>query len=94
MKPSAFLVNTARGPLVDEVALANALNEGRIAGAGVDVLFEEPPSMDNPLITAKNCTVTPHISWATRSARNRLMRMAVDNMKAFLVGNVANCVNL
>ena len=94
MKPSAFLVNTARGPLVDEVALANALNEGRIAGAGVDVLFEEPPGMDNPLITARNCTVTPHISWATRSARSRLMGMAVDNMNAFLAGSVTNCVNL
>ncbi|MCZ6671603.1 MAG: D-2-hydroxyacid dehydrogenase [Verrucomicrobia bacterium] len=94
MKPTAFLVNTARGPLVDEAALATALNEGRIAGAGVDVLFEEPPSMDNPLIGANNCSVTPHISWATRSARSRLMGMAVNNMKAFLAGSVTNCVNL
>ena len=93
MKPSAFLVNTARGPLVDEVALANALNEGRIAGAGVDVLFEEPPSMDNPLITAKNCTVTPHISWATRAARSRLMNMAVQNLSSFLDDKVINRVN-
>ena len=94
MKSTAILINTARGPLVDEVALANALNEGRIAGAGVDVLTEEPPSMDNPLMTAKNCYITPHISWATHKARSRLMQMAVDNLVAFQAGNPTNCVNL
>lgn len=93
MKPSAFLVNTARGPLVDEQALANALNEGRIAGAGVDVLFEEPPSMENPLMTAKNCSITPHISWATKAARSRLMDMAVENLRSFQAGTVTNRVN-
>ena len=94
MKSTAFLVNTARGPLVDEDALASVLNEGRIAGAGVDVLFEEPPGMDNPLMTAKNCSITPHISWATKMARSRLMGMAVDNLVAYKKGEITNCVNL
>ena len=93
MKPTAFLLNTSRGPLVDERALADALNSGRIAGAAVDVLSVEPPPADNPLLRAKNCMVTPHIAWATRAARARLMQVAVANIRAFLSGNAENVVN-
>jgi glycerate dehydrogenase len=93
MKPSAFLINTSRGPLIDEHALAAALNEGRLAGAGVDVLPVEPPAEPSPLMQAKNCLVTPHIAWATKEARARLMQTAVDNVKAFLAGAPANVVN-
>ncbi|MCL5278373.1 MAG: D-2-hydroxyacid dehydrogenase [Planctomycetes bacterium] len=92
MKPSAFLINTSRGPLVDEPALAEALNAGRIAGAGLDVLCEEPPRADNPLLSARNCYITPHIAWATRSARQRLMEIAMANVRAFLEGNPQNVV--
>ena len=87
------MINTARGPLIVEEDLAEALNNGRIAGAGVDVLSTEPPKADNPLLTAKNCLITPHISWATFEARTRLMNMTVDNLKAFLQGNAINAVN-
>jgi glycerate dehydrogenase len=93
MKPTAFLLNTSRGPLVDEAALAEALNSERIAGAGLDVLSVEPPKPDNPLLSAKNCLVTPHIAWATRAARARLMAMAVENVRAFLTGKPQNVVN-
>ena len=93
MKPSGFLINTSRGPLVVERELADALNEGRLAGAGVDVLSSEPPSRDNPLLHAKNCIVTPHIAWATREARMRLVDTAVTNFKAFLEGHPVNVVN-
>lgn len=93
MKPTAFLINTARGPLIQETALANALREGRLAGAGVDVLSTEPPSPDNPLLTAPNCIITPHIAWATKEARQRLMAMAVDNLASFLAGKPQNVVN-
>jgi glycerate dehydrogenase len=93
MKPSAYLINTGRGPLVDEQALADALNAGRIAGAGLDVLSTEPPSADNPLLTAKNCCITPHIAWATRAARQRLLDAAVANVRAFLAGTPQNAVN-
>lgn len=93
MKPSAFLLNTSRGPLVDEPALAAALNAGRIAGAGLDVLSTEPPPAGNPLFSAKNCIITPHIAWASRSARERLMRVAVANVRAFLAGTPQNVVN-
>lgn len=93
MKPSAFLINTSRGPLIDEPALAAALNEGTIAGAALDVLTVEPPVRDNPLFTAKNCIVTPHISWATRAARSRLMDIAVANVQAFIDGKPTNVVN-
>jgi len=93
MKPTAFLLNTSRGPLVDEAALAEALNAGRIAGAGLDVLSTEPPHPDNPLLTARNCIVTPHQAWATRAARARLMSVAVANVKAFLDGNAQNVVS-
>lgn len=93
MKPSAFLINTGRGPLVDESALAEALNVGRIAGAGLDVLSTEPPPADNPLLTAKNCCLTPHIAWATRAARGRLLDTAIANVRAFLAGKPQNVVN-
>lgn len=93
MKATAFLVNTSRGPLVDERALADALNDGEIAGAGLDVVATEPPVADNPLLKAKNCYITPHIAWATRSARERLLRVAVENVAAFLDGRAQNVVN-
>jgi glycerate dehydrogenase len=93
MKPSAFLLNTSRGGLVDEAALANALNSGRIAGAGLDVLSSEPPAPDNPLLQARNCIITPHLAWATRAARSRLMKTAVENVRAFLAGSPCNVVN-
>lgn len=93
MKPGAFLLNTGRGPLVDEDALAEALNTGRIAGAGLDVLSTEPPRADNPLLAAKNCVITPHIGWATRAARERLMTVAVANVRAFLEGQPQNVVS-
>jgi glycerate dehydrogenase len=92
MKPGALLINTARGPLVDEAALAEALNSGRLGGAGLDVLSVEPPPADNPLLHAKNCLVTPHLAWATRAARSRLMRIAVENVRAFLSGRPQNTV--
>jgi glycerate dehydrogenase len=92
MKPSAFLINTSRGPLVVDRELADALNVGGIAGAGLDVLSVEPPAADNPLLSARNCLVTPHIAWATREARSRLMDLAVENVAAFLAGTPRNVV--
>lgn len=93
MKRSALLINTGRGPLVDEQALADALQRGALAGAGVDVLCSEPPEPDHPLLSAPRCVVTPHCAWATREARHRLMRIAVDNLDAFLRGSPQNVVN-
>jgi len=93
MKPSAFLINASRGPLVIEQDLADALNNGRLAGAAVDVLSSEPPSPDNPLLRAKNCIVTPHIAWATKEARTRLLNTAVANVRAFLDGHPVNVVS-
>ncbi len=92
MKPSAFLINTSRGPLVDEAALADALNAGRIAGAGIDVLSVEPPPADHPLLSARNCHLTPHIAWATVAARRRLLRAVTQNVEAFLAGSPQNVV--
>ncbi len=93
MKPTSFIVNTSRGPLIHEAALAEALNSGRIAGAALDVLAVEPPNNSNPLLSAKNCILTPHIAWATRSARARLMETAVANLRAFADGKIQNRVN-
>lgn len=92
MKSTAFVINTSRGPVIDSAALADALNSGRIAGAGLDVLDVEPPPVDHPLLKAKNCYITPHISWATRSARARLMQTTVDNVAAFMRGQPQNVV--
>ena len=93
MKPTAYLINTGRGPLVDEAALANALNSDRLAGAGLDVLSVEPPPADNPLLRAKNCCITPHVAWATTAARRRLLDTVVANIQAFLDGKPQNVVN-
>ncbi len=93
MKPSAYLINTSRGPVVDETALALALREGRIAGAGLDVLSAEPPPADNPLLDAPNCVITPHVAWATREARTRLTAVAAQNVRAFLAGRPVNVVS-
>lgn len=93
MKPAALLINTSRGGLVDEEALARALNEGRLAGAGVDVLSTEPPDPSNPLLQARNCVITPHCAWATRAARQRLLDITVANVKAFQAGCPQNVVN-
>lgn len=92
MKSSAFLINTSRGPIVNDEDLANALNKGVIAGAGIDVLSQEPPKADNPLFTAKNCLITPHIGWATKEARSRMMKITIDNLAAFQAGNPVNLV--
>jgi glycerate dehydrogenase len=93
MKSSALLVNTARGPLVVEKDLAEALNGGVIAGAALDVLSVEPPPKDNPLLSARNCIITPHVAWATFEARKRLMAIAVENIKRYLDGKPVNIVN-
>ncbi|HVN29470.1 MAG TPA: NAD(P)-dependent oxidoreductase, partial [Candidatus Binataceae bacterium] len=93
MKRSAFLINVARGPLIVEQDLADALNSGRIAGAALDVLSSEPPASDNPLLSAKNCIVTPHIAWATMEARKRLLDTVIENLRAFLVGAPVNVVS-
>lgn len=92
MKPTAILINTGRGGLINEQDLADALNDGIISAAGLDVMVAEPPCMDTPLLKAKNCYITPHIAWATYEARVRLMNIAVDNIKAFIAGNPINVV--
>lgn len=93
MKSSAFLLNTSRGPIIVDEDLADALNNDVIAGAGIDVLSLEPPPKENPLFTAKNCIITPHIAWATKEARARLMDTTVSNLSAFLQANPVNVVN-
>ncbi len=93
MKSTAIIINTSRGKLINNKDLADALNREWIAGAGVDVMDVEPPTESNPLFQAKNCLITPHISWATKEARGRLLDIAVDNVKAFLEGRPQNIVN-
>jgi glycerate dehydrogenase len=93
MKPTALLINTARGGLVNEKDLAEALNEDRLGGAAVDVVSAEPMKGDNPLLGAKNCIITPHIAWATLAARRRLMETTVRNVAAFMAGRPENVVN-
>ena len=92
MKPTAILINTSRGQVIDEQALADALNQDKLYAAALDVLSQEPPKEDNPLLTAKNCVITPHIAWASKDARSRLIRIAADNITAFVNGNVQNNV--
>lgn len=93
MKKTAYLVNTARGPLVDEAALAGALVSGSIAGAALDVVRTEPIAPDNPLLSAPNCLITPHVAWASREARVRLLGIAAANLRAFFSGAPQNVVN-
>ena len=93
MKPSAYLLNTSRGPVINEADLADALNAGTICGAGLDVLSTEPPAADNPLLSAKNCLITPHIAWASKAARTRLLGVVVANIKGFLDGKPQNVVS-
>ena len=93
MKPSALLINTARGQLINEQELADALNNGVIAGAGLDVLSKEPPTNGNPLLNAKNCIVTPHNAWISKEARTRIMQVTTANVEAFLKGAPQNVVN-
>jgi len=92
MKDNAMLINTSRGPLIVEQDLADALNSGKLAGAALDVVSSEPIRPDNPLLKAKNCIITPHISWAPKESRQRLMDIAVENLKAFLNGTPQNVV--
>ena len=93
MKPGSYLINTARGPLVDESALADALRSGHLAGAAADVLSVEPPTAENPLLSAPNMLITPHLAWATVEARKRLMDITVKNVAGFLAGKIINKVN-
>ena len=93
MKKNAFLINTARGQLINEQDLADALNSGRIAGAALDVLSTEPPQANNPLLGANNCIITPHNAWMSKEARIRIMEITLENIKAFLNGEAINLVN-
>ena len=93
MKDGVILINNSRGQLVVEQDLADALNSGKVYAAGLDVVSTEPIKGDNPLLSAKNCLITPHISWAAQAARQRIMDTTVDNVIAFIIGNPTNVVN-
>jgi glycerate dehydrogenase len=93
MKPSAFLINTSRGQIINDADLAEALNNNTIAGAGIDVLSKEPPPANNPIFTAKNCIISPHIAWAAKEARARLMGTVISNLEGFIAGQPVNVVN-
>lgn len=93
-KDGAIIINTSRGPVVDDTALANALNSGKLGGAGLDVLTTEPPRPDNPLLNAKNCFITPHIAWAGFETRERLMNILRENVETFIRGEIKNAVNM
>ena len=94
MRPGAFLINTARGGLLDEAAVAQTLISGHLAGAAVDVITQEPMVPDNPLLAAPNCIITPHIAWAPKESRQRLLDCCVENIRCFLAGKPQNVVNL
>ena len=94
MKDGAMVINTSRGPVIDEHALADALNSGKLAGAAVDVVSSEPVKAENPLLTAKNCIITPHIAWAAKESRQRILDVTTENLRAFLAGRPQNVVNL
>jgi glycerate dehydrogenase len=93
MKDGVIIINNSRGPLIVEQDLADALNSGTVYAAGIDVVSSEPVKKDNPLLTAKNCIITPHISWAPRECRERIMNIAAENLKGFLEGNPVHRVN-
>jgi len=93
MKPSSYLINTARGQLINESDLATALNQNTIAGAALDVLSKEPPPANNPLLTAKNCIITPHVAWISTEARKRILSITASNIISYINGSVSNCVN-
>ena len=93
MKDGVWIINTGRGPLIDDAALADALNSGKVGAAGLDVLSKEPPPADNPLLSAKNCHLTPHNAWMTHAARKRLIGIAFDNLKSWMDGRVQNDVS-
>ena len=93
MKDGVIIINTARGALINENDLADALKKGKVAGAGLDVLAEEPAAKSNPLAGMKNCIITPHIAWNSKDARERLVETTIGNLKAYLRGEPINCVN-
>lgn len=93
MKPTAVIINTARGGVIEEEALCEALNEGKLAGAGIDVLDAEPMRRNHPYLHAKNCYITPHVAWACAEARERLVHLVAENLKGFRDGTIINCVN-
>ena len=93
MKDGAIIINNSRGQLIDEQDVADALKSGKLAAAGLDVVYTEPIRPDNPLLSAPNCIITPHMSWGAKEARQRIMDITADNVKAYLAGSPINIVN-